>query len=62
MKATIKLSEKEVEKIILDHLLKKFKVVNSVELKVGTEYRGIGPGEIQTTVFKAAECEVEFND
>lgn len=62
MKATIKLSEKEVEKIILDHLLKKFKVVNTVKLRVGMVSQGYGPTESNEPGFKAAECEVVIED
>ena len=60
MNAKITLKESEIEQIILEHLLKKFKVVNSVKLNVGEEWRGHGPTESKVIVFKGAECEVEI--
>ena len=61
MKAQVVLNQAEVEAIVLEHLLKKFKVVNSVKIKVGEGWIGHGPNEMRTTIFKGAECEVELD-
>ena len=60
MKAQIVLNQQEVEEIVLEHLLKKFKVVNSVKIKVGEGWVGHGPNEMRTTIFKGIECDVEI--
>lgn len=57
-KITISLSENDVKEIVADYLVQQgFKVTtDDVKLVVGSEYRGYGMGEYQTTYFK--ECSV----
>lgn len=57
-KITISLSESDVKEIVADYIVQQgFKATpNDVELIVGTEWRGYGMGEYQTTCFN--ECRV----
>lgn len=60
MNLKVTLDQEEVEEIIKEHLSKKFKIVNSVKLTIGTGIRGYGMNEYKTAIFEGAVCEVEM--
>jgi hypothetical protein len=61
MKMKVTLTPNEVEKIIKEHLEKKFKSVGEIKLEVGQEMRGHYTSERYVAVFKGVTCEIEYD-
>lgn len=61
MKMQITLGQQEVEKIVKEHLERKFKKVGEIHTDVSNELVGYGMGEREEACFNGMTCEVEVD-
>ena len=59
MKIALTLAPTEVETIVRNHLLTKFKTVGDVESLISTQYVGYGTQERLAPVYSGIKCEVQ---
>jgi len=60
MRTTINLGQDEVEAIVREHLMTKFKSVGTIDFEIGVYATGHPMYEITVPKFKQLTCEVEI--